>query len=103
MKAMQSALNFIIKMQGITVQIKEMSTDTSYDVLAAQSNYFRKPLIDEQITGSGRSYVISARDLEFVPKRGDRFLVTSTEYYSISQVDEMRAFGEILGYRLYLE
>lgn len=103
MNAMQSALNFIIKMQGIDVSIKEMSTSITYTLKAAQSNYFRKPVIDEQITGSGRSYVISAKDLPFKLKRGDRFLITSTEYYSVSQVDEMRAFGVVIGYRLFLE
>lgn len=103
MIAMQEAINFIIDLQGISVTIREMSSTTDYVVTAAQSNYFRKPMIDEQITGSGRSYVISAKDLGFVPSRGDRFLITSTEYYSIAQVDEMRAFGNILGYRLFLE
>lgn len=103
MKAMQDALNFIIGLQGIDATIKEMSSLTNFSVKAAQSNYFRKPLIDEQITGSGRSYVVSSKDLGFVPVRGDRFLITSNEYYSISQVDEMRAFGSIIGYRLFLE
>ena len=100
---MQNVLNYVIKLQGIDITIKDMTDTSDHVVSAAQSNYFRKPLIDENIVGSSRSYVISTRDLTFVPKRGDQVSISPTEYYSISQVDEMRAMKNIIGYRLFLE
>ena len=103
MKAFQNVLNYVIKLQGIEVTIRDMSDLTDHVVAAAQSNYFRKPLLDENIVSSSRSYVISEKDLTFIPKRGDRVSMSPTEYYSISQVDEMRAMKNIIGYRLFLE
>ncbi len=103
MLAMQNALNFIIDLQGIDVQIKDLSDGTEYTVKAAQSNYFRKPEVDEQIVATGRQYVISTKNLQFTPQRGDRFLISATDYYSIAQVVEMRALGNVVGYRLMLE
>ena len=103
MKALQNVLNYIIRMQGISVTIKDQTDMVEHTMLAAQSNYFRTPSIEEEITGQGRSYVISAKDLSFVPTRGDQFNVSADEYYSIVRVDEMRALSQIVGYRLFLE
>jgi hypothetical protein len=102
MSAMQNVINYVVSLQGIEVTLKRMSDSSETVMMAAQSNYFRRPLIDEQITGTGRSYVISAKDLGFIPTRGDQFIIGPTEYYSIDQVDEMRALGKILGYRIFL-
>lgn len=102
MLALQNVINYVIGLQGIDVTIKIMSDSSEITLKAAQSNYFRKPLIDEQITGTGRSYIISSKDLSIIPRRGDRFKISENEYYSIEQIDEMRAFTKIIGYRLYL-
>tara|TARA_R110000787_G_scaffold5686_9_gene20558 strand:- start:1049 stop:1360 length:312 start_codon:yes stop_codon:yes gene_type:complete len=103
MIGMQNALGFIISLQGIDVVIKAQSDLTEYPIKAAQSNYFRKPTIDEQITGNGRSYVIASKGLTFVPTRGDTFTISEYEYYGIADAQEMRALGTIIGYRLLLE
>jgi len=71
MKALQNVINYVIRLQGIDVSITRMSDSSVNNVKAAQSNYFRKPFIDEQITGSGRSYLISSKNLSFIPRRGD--------------------------------
>jgi len=102
MKALQNVMNYVISLQGIDVVIRRQSDSSDNPVKAAQSNYFRRPIIDEQITGTGRSYIISAKDLDFIPRRGDRFVISANEYYSIEQVDELRALTQILGYRLFL-
>ena len=103
MIGMQNALGFIISLQGIDVIIKTQSDQVEHNIKAAQSNYFRRPIIDEQITGDGRSYVIASKDLTFVPTRGDTFTVSDYEFYGISDAQEMRALGTIIGYRLFLE
>jgi hypothetical protein len=103
MSNMRNALNFIISLNPIDVVIKTQSDQVEHSIKATQSNYFRKPIIDEQITGSGRSYVISSKDLTFVPTRGDTFTISEYEYYGISDAQEMRALGTIIGYRLFLE
>ena len=96
----QNVLNYIININGFDITIKEIKTSTIHTVRCAQSNYFRKPLIDENVTGSGRQYVVSQTGLTFTPRRGDSFRVSSDEFYSIEEVVEMRSFGTILGYRL---
>ena len=103
MLGIQNALDFIIKMQGIEVSIDHKEDANTHVVIAAQSNYFRKPLLDENMTSDGRSYVVSSRGLTIVPARGDVFAITQDEYYSIADAQEMRALGTIIGYRLFLE
>ncbi len=100
---MRNALDVILNLQGFEVTIKRQIDLSDNIVLAAQSNYFRKPLIDEQIVGSGREYVVSTKDTTFLPKRGDTFIISSTEYYSVIEVKEMRAFKDVIGYRVTLE
>lgn len=100
---LQNALNYIIDFQGVNVSIKELSTGTNYTLKAAISNYFRSPLVDENIESNGRQYVISNSDLTFIPKRGDRFTVSNSEYYSIADVQELVVFSKIIGYRLVLK
>lgn len=100
---LQNVLNTIIGLQGIDVTIKELATGTDYTVKAAISNYFRTPAFEEEIESTGRSYVISSKDLPFLPKRGDRFTISSSQYFSISDVQEMVVFGNIIGYRLFLK
>lgn len=100
---MRNALDAIINLSGIEVTIKRQSDLSSNTVVAAQSNYFRRPLVDESIVGVGREYVVSVSSTPFLPKRGDTFIVSSTEFYSIIEVKEMRAFKEIIGYRMTLE
>ena len=96
----QNVLDYIISINGFDITIKELSTSTIHSIRCAQSNYFRKPQIDENITASGRQYVISTKSLIFVPRRGDSFRISSDEYYAIEDVEEMRAFGSVIGYRI---
>lgn len=100
MKMLQNVLNYIININGFEITIKEISTGTIHTLNCAQSNYFRKPLIDENIIGSGRQYVVSESDLTFVPRRGDSFRISVDEFYAIENVEELRAMGNIIGYRL---
>lgn len=100
---MKNALNFIIKLQGISVIYKKQSDLSETTILAAQSNYFRNALVDESITRTGRSYVIGADSLSFIPNRGDEFIVSAGEYYGVSDAQEMRALGEVIGYRIFLQ
>lgn len=99
----QNVVDTIIRLQGVDVIIKQIATDTNHTVRAAITNYFRNPLVDEQIEASGRQYVISNKNLTFTPKRGDRLTVSSSQYFSIADVREMVAFGKIVGYRLVLK
>lgn len=100
MKALENVLNYIISINGFDITIKEMKTSTIHSMRCAQSNYFRKPLIDENITGTGRQYVISQSSITFIPRRGDSLRISSEEFYAIENVDEMRALGNVIGYRL---
>ena len=97
---LQNVYNYIIKLNGFDITIKEISTGTIHSLRCAQSNYFRKPQIDEHIIGSGRQYIISSEGLTFEPRRGDSFRVSATEFYAIEDVMEQRALGTIIGYRL---
>lgn len=97
---LQNALDYIIRLNGFDATIKEVKNSTLHTVKCAQSNYFRKPLIDENIVGSGRQYVVSVTGLDFTPRRGDSFRISSTEFYAIEDVEEMRAFSKIIGYRV---
>lgn len=100
---LQNAFNFIVKMKGFSVTIKCQNDLSVNTVIAAQSNYFRKPGVDENIVGTGREYVLSKSFINFVPQRGDTFTISNTEFYTIIEVKEMRGFSDILGYRLILE
>lgn len=100
---LQNALNFIINLQGVSVTIRKIDTATDYVVKAAISNYFRLPVIEEEMQSQGRQYVISTKDLTFIPERGDRFTVSASQYFSIADVHEMTAFGNIIGYRMVLK
>lgn len=97
---LQNALDYIIRLNGFDITIKEVKTSTIHSVRCAQSNYFRKPLIDENITGSGRQYVVSQTGLSFLPRRGDSLRISVTEFYAIEDVEELRAFGNVIGYRI---
>lgn len=102
MKALQSVLNMIINVQGQVITIKRSSDDTEHEIKAARSNYFRKPLVDEQIVSEGKQYVVSESDLAFIPRRTDSFILSATEYYQIDSVNELVALGNVIGYRLTL-
>lgn len=100
---LQNVLNYIIDKQGVQVSIRDRSDNTDYVVNAAISNYFRMPGVEEGIESSGRQYVISKKDLQFTPERGDAFTLSSSQYFSIADVQEMVALGEVIGYRLVLK
>jgi hypothetical protein len=100
MKMLQNVLNYIININGFDITIKEIKTSTIHNVRCAQSNYFRKPSVDENITSSSRQYVVSESGVSFVPRRGDSFRVSATEFYAIEDVEELRAMGNIIGYRI---
>lgn len=102
MSILQNVLNQIINLRGIDVTIKEISTGTIHNVRAVQSNYFRAPLVDENVTASARQFVISQQGLTFKPRRGDSFRVSGSEFYSIDDVQEMHGLGTNLGYRITL-
>lgn len=102
MSMLQNVLNQIINLRGIDITIKEMSTGTIHSLKAVQSNYFRAPIVDENVTASARQYVISQTNLTFKPRRGDSFRISGTEYYSIDDVEEMYGLGANLGYRITL-
>jgi len=99
----QNVLNSIINLHGTDVAIKSLETATIYNLRAVISNYYRSPVVEEEIQSIGRQYIISSKDLAFVPKRGDRFTISSNQYFSISDVQEMIAFGKTIGYRLVLK
>lgn len=99
----QNVLNSVIQLHGVDVVIKELATGTNHNIRAVISNYFRGPVVEEEIESSGRQYVISTKDLTFTPKRGDRFTVNSNQYFSIADVQEMVAFSQTIGYRLVLK
>jgi len=99
----QNVLNSIINLHGIDVTIKSLESNVIYDLRAVISNYFRAPVVEEEIQSIGRQYIISAKDLTFTPKRGDRFTISASQYFSISDVQEMVAFGQTIGYRLVLK
>ena len=100
---LQNVLNMIIDLQGVNVTIKSLSESNDYLVKAAISNYFRSPVIEEDIESIGRQYVISTKNFNYIPKRGDTFVINDLQYFSIANVHEMTAFSKIIGYRLILK
>lgn len=103
MSAFQNALDYIVSIQGIVVSIKDRDGTTFSDIRAVQSNYFRNSNMDEQTVSEGRQYVVSTKSISFVPSRGDLFIITPTDYYSIATVQEMRVLSVIIGYRLTIK
>ena len=101
--SLANVLTFIIEKQGIDVTITDRSDGTDYPLRAVISNYFRMPSVEEGIESSGRQYVISTKGLTLTPTRGDAFVVSENQYFSIADVQEMVALGQIIGYRLVLK
>lgn len=100
---LQNAFNLILQLRGIDIVIKRQSDLSTHTVKAAQSFYYRKPVVDENIVGQGREYVISSKSINFALKRGDTVIISNDEYYSIIEVKELRGFKDVLGYRVTLE
>lgn len=100
---LQNALKMIIQLQGVDVTIKDLNTGNTHSIKAAISNYFRSAVVEEEIVSKGRQYVISNHDLSYIPKRGDGFIVNANQYFTVSDSQELIAFGKVIGYRLVLK
>lgn len=103
----QSAFDFIINLNGFSVTYERDAGDIVDTMRIAPFNYFRNLSSIEGINIEGKEYIISKTDLEAsvlvdkTPQRGDALIDANTiGTNTITEVREMMAFGQILGYRV---
>lgn len=103
MSAFSNVLNYVVQISGVTATITSRKDKTVMTLEAAPYNYFRNSAVDENITSSGRAFVISSTDLAFIPRRSDKFELGPEDYYVIDRVEPRIALGKTIGYKLVLK
>ena len=101
--SLKAAFKFIIDKQGRPVTLDR--NGTTYSVVMAPSNYGRNLSLPEEIVSEGLEFVVSkdSLDAESVPlplRRGDTIVDADMGANTITEVKEMFALGELIGYRV---
>jgi len=103
MSSLNNLFCYIINLKGKTVTIKRGTNE--YNVMMAQSHYFRNSESIEESVVTGQEYVVSKKSLDDVtfpvpPKIGD-YVLFPEKQRAIKEVSPMEGLkGIVIGYRL---
>lgn len=109
---LSSAFNTLLKLHRKSAKVirfnrgtasSPTSTELEYDTYVTPANYSRKLEGPESTTFKGREFIVSARELAIVPKRGD-ILEVDKEKWAINEVNDIYDLGaKTIGFRLSVD
>lgn len=104
--AFENVLTTIIKAQGRLMTYDKDHGFETESLMIAPANFFRNLAAPEEIVFEGKEFVIAKRSFDNssftnkFPERSDRIIDPDLGDNSISEVREMFAGGQLIGYRV---
>lgn len=99
-----AAFNFVSKVNSRSMTIQRLGQTAQESIIVTPSNYFRNFAMPEEITSTGREFVITAEELSKTSiaeiKKGDRL---TDPVFGLMMVDSTREIiitGSVAGYRV---